>query len=240
MENRLKGKTALITGASRGIGKTVATTLAAEGMNLVLHATTTEGLRETAEECLRSGAKVSLLACDIADTNAVRNLADEASKAFGSLHVLINNAGYAIRGRHDEIDLKDWDSMLDINLRGLMHLTRHTLPHMERQPWGAVINISSIMGKMTVAGHAGYCATKHGVSGFTSALFEDVRENNIKVCSICPGFVATDMVTGRSGVNTEKMIQPQDIADTVLFVLNFPDSGCPTEIIIRPQKSPYT
>ena len=120
----------------------------------------------------------------------------------------------------------------------MIHLTRHALPHIQKQSAGGIINIASVAGKMTHKKGGIYTATKHGVIGFTGSLYEDVRELNIKVCAICPGFVNTDMVRNTK-LDSSKMIQPEDIARTILFVLKFPDTGCPTEITVRPQQSPY-
>ena len=134
--------------------------------------------------------------------------------------------------------MQAWDRVIDINLRSLIHLTRHALPEIEKGPRGAIINIASISARMSHGGAGIYCATKHGVLGFAGSVFEDVRERGVKVSTICPGFVNTDMVSARDLV-LEKTIQPEDIARTVLFVLTFPDTGCPTEIVVRPQRSPY-
>jgi 3-oxoacyl-[acyl-carrier protein] reductase len=101
-----------------------------------------------------------------------------------------------------------------------------------------VIHIASIVSRMSFAGGGAYCASKHAVLGYSNALFEDVREAGVKVCAIQPGYVSTDMVAGR-GLAMEKMIQPEDIAKTVTFVATYPDTGCPVEIIVRPQRAPF-
>ncbi len=127
---------------------------------------------------------------------------------------------------------------MDVNVNGLMYVTRHTLPHLVRGGRGAVIQIASVAGRGSFAGGGAYCASKHAVIGYSQSVFEDVREAGVKVTVICPGFVNTDMVDGR-GLIMERMIQPADIARAALFVARFPGTGCPTEIVIRPQRTPY-
>jgi NADP-dependent 3-hydroxy acid dehydrogenase YdfG len=126
-----------------------------------------------------------------------------------------------------------------VNIKALMHLTRHALPHLMRQPRSAVVNISSIAGKMGFAGGGAYCASKHAVMGFSEAVFEDVREHGVKVCAICPGYVRTELISARGGLDAAKMLQPEDVADAVLYVARCADTACPTEIVLRPQRTPY-
>jgi NADP-dependent 3-hydroxy acid dehydrogenase YdfG len=234
----LKDQVALITGASRGIGKAVALSLAKAGVGVALVSRNAEALEETAQACRESGNPTLVLPCDLEDTASIQQLVSETTAKLGGLNILINNAGVNAGGAADNGDLETWDLAIDINLRALMHLTRHALPEIEKASWGAVINVASMAGRRPFGGASAYCATKHGVVGFTHALFEDVRERNIKVCAVCPGFVATEM-TSELGLSSEKMIQPDDVAKAVEFVLSYPDTGCPIEIQIMPQRSPY-
>ncbi|MEC9071113.1 MAG: SDR family NAD(P)-dependent oxidoreductase, partial [Myxococcota bacterium] len=148
-------------------------------------------------------------------------------------------AGIYASGLAHEADMDAFDQVIDVKVKALMRLTRLSLPHLLEASPAAVINVASVAGKMTFRGGGAYCASKHAVMGFTGSVFEDVREQGVKVCAICPGFVNTSMVAGR-GLDMDKMIQPDDIADAVAFVASFPDTGCPTEIVIRPQRNPYT
>ena len=238
MPNVLKDKVALITGASRGIGKTIAVWLAKEGASVALVSRNAKALEETARACREFGNPTLALACDLANTKSIQQLVSQTSAKLGGLNILINNAGVTGPGAADSGDLDVWDLAIDINLRSLLHLTRHALPEIEKASWGAVINIASMAGRRPFGGSGAYCAAKHGVVGFTHALFEDVREKNIKVCAICPGFVATEMTDGM-GLSVQKMIQPGDVALAVEFVLTHPDTACPIEIQIMPQRSPY-
>jgi NADP-dependent 3-hydroxy acid dehydrogenase YdfG len=238
MPRALKDQVALITGASRGIGKAIALSLAKAGAGVALVSRNAEALEETAQACREFGNRTFTLPCDLEDTGSIQKLVSDTTAELGGLNILVNNAGVYGGGAADSADLESWDLAIDINLRAMMHLTRHALPEIEKASWGAVINVASMAGRRPFAGASAYCATKHGVVGFTHALFEDVRERNIKVCAVCPGFVATDMVSG-SGLSVEKMIQPDDIAKAVEFVLTYPDNSCPIEIQIMPQRSPY-
>ena len=158
---------------------------------------------------------------------------------LGALHILVNNAGIYAKGLAQSADMDTFERVIDVNVKALMNLTRLALPHiLESQGHRAVIHIASIVSRMSFAEGGAYCASKHAVLGYSNSLFEDVREAGVKVCAIQPGFVATDMVAGH-GLDMDKMIQPQDIAKTVRFVATYPDTGCPVEIIVRPQRSPY-
>lgn len=224
-------KAAIVTGASRGIGRSIVVRLAQTGYKVALLARDKKGLEETARQC-GSGSETLIVPCDLSNPTEWKPAVDRVIEKWGAINVLVNNAGI-----HESADPESWDKTLDVNLRATMGLTRLALPYLEKAGSGAVINIASIAGLMGVAGSAAYCASKHGVMGFTRALFEDVREKNIKVSAICPGFVATDL-TESPKLDSKKMIQPEDVAETVLFVINFPSTGCPTEIVLRPQHSP--
>ena len=239
MPRVLNDQVALISGASRGIGRAIATRLAKHGVGVALVSRNVEALEETARACGEFGNPVLTLPCDLENTESIQQLVSQATAKLGGLNILINNAGVTGPGSADSGDLEAWDLAIDINLRALMHLTRRALPEIEKASWGAVINIASMAGRRPFGGMGAYSATKHGVVGFTHAMFEDVRERNIKVCALCPGFVATGM-TSQMGLSVEKMIQPDDVALAVEFVLTYPDTGCPIEIQIMPQRSPYS
>ncbi len=235
----LKNQVALITGASRGIGRAIANVLAREGMHLALVARTESALKEVEQECSEQGVKVISLACHLEQPETWKWVIEQTWRRLGGLHSLINNAGVFLDHKSiEEADLSAWEFTLDVNLRAVMGLCKYALPYLGRHESGSIINIASISGKMASSGHASYCASKFGLVGFSSALFEDVREKKIKVCTICPGYVATEMVDDEPELIRSKMIQPEDVAQAVRFVLAFPKTSCPTEIIIRPQQSP--
>ncbi|HET6346019.1 MAG TPA: SDR family oxidoreductase [Myxococcota bacterium] len=229
---------AIVTGASRGIGRSIALALAREGARLALVARDAGALREVAQACKKAGGEAVPVARDLSDPNAADGVVREALSALGGLDGLINNAGLYGGGAVGEGDLAAWDAVLQVNLAAVVHLTHHAMPSLRQRRNGAIITTASVSSKLTHGGGAIYCASKHGVLGFSNSLFEDVREAGIKVCAICPGYVNTDMAAD-SGIVPERAIQPEDVADTVLYVLSCRGTVCPTEIVLRPQRSPY-
>lgn len=238
MTRDLNGRVALITGAGGGIGRAVAIELAAAGCEVALIGRNVENLEATAAECAAFVERVMLYCVDINDHEALEAVVEDLIEDCGSIDILVNNAG--LRGPTDvERSLEEDMLTVHTNLNSLMALTHLCAPYL-RQGEGprAVINIASVLGKIGLGGSAAYCASKHGVVGYTAALFEDLRGAGVKVSAICPGFVNTEMVAGR-GLAGERMIQPEDVALAVRFVAEFPATGCPTEIVLQPQLSPY-
>ena len=239
MSSPLVDHVAMISGASRGIGRAVALDLARAGADLTLLARSEEALAETATLCREAGARVLAIPTDVTDRAALERAVAKIVDELGGLNLLVNNAGIYAKSPAQSADISAFERVIDVNVKGLMNLTRLALPHiLAAQGQRAVIHIASIVSRMSFPEGGAYCASKHAVLGYSNALFEDVREAGVKVCAIQPGFVATDMVAGH-GLAMEKMIQPDDIAKTVRFVATYPDTGCPVEIIVRPQRSPY-
>lgn len=233
----LNGQVALVTGASRGIGLAIARSLLEEGMKVALVASNQGRLDQAAEGLSRHKANFKTFVADLSRPQELGDLVGSVVGHFGKLDVLINNAGVFTRVAASDYKFEDIDNVLNVNLRSLIYLTRHSLPHIEKSGNGAVINLSSVSGRETHPDGGLYCASKHGVMGFTGSLFEDVREKNIKVSVVCPGFVNTEMVESFN-LESAKAIQPDDIAYSVLFILKMPLTACPTEIVVRPQRSP--
>ncbi len=230
----LQGKSALITGASRGIGAAVAEYLASQGMALALSARDAGALEAVCTRCEAAGGRAIALPGDMTDLAYVRGLPQAAAQALGRLDVLINNAGLLDFSSMETADLELWDRILDVNFRSWIHLTHHALPLLTQHEESAVVNLCSVAGRMTFAGGGIYSGTKHAVHGWSQSLFDDVRAKGVKVCTLYPGFVNTDMAGFVDGDHA-KMIQPADIARTIAFALGFPANACPTEIVIRPQ-----
>jgi NADP-dependent 3-hydroxy acid dehydrogenase YdfG len=173
---------------------------------------------------------------DNSSTATIEGAVHQAIEALDGLNYLINCAGAYERSKADEGDLEAWDQVLDVNLRGTYHLARHALPEINKSSGGAIIKIGSIPSSYSGAG--AFLATSRGLDGYADALFDDVREYGTKVCTIRPGFVNTPMATSNR-LDPARMVQPEDVARTVLFVLTMPQTACPTEITLRPQRSPY-
>jgi NADP-dependent 3-hydroxy acid dehydrogenase YdfG len=239
METSLAGRKALVVGAYGGMGRAVAVGLAREGVVCALMGRNQERLTETAKTCAEVGTQAIPIVCDIAQTATIEDAVHQAIQALNGLNYLINCAGVYERSKADDGDMETWDQILDVNLRGTYHLARHALPEINKSPGGAIIKIGSY--PSSYSGAAAFLATTRGLDGYADALFEDVREHGTKVCTIRPGFVNTDMAVAAASdrVNSALLIQPDDIAQTVLFVLTMPETTCPTEITLRPQRSPY-
>lgn len=239
MLSNLKGHAALVTGGSSGIGRAIAVRLAREGADVCVTARRKEVLDDVVKECEALGVRALAVVADAADNAQLTSAADQAFEAFGKLSILVNNAGLSVQtGDSPEQVAK----ATQVNLIGLMVLSQHCIQYLSKCDRGALIQIGSVAGKKSFPGSLPYCATKWGVVGFSAGLFElpELRENGIKVCTINPGYVNTPMVQKASGLDFEKMIQPEDIAEMVAFIAKFPDNACPTEMTVMPQRSPYT
>lgn len=235
----LKDKVALITGASSGIGKAIALSLAKEGVSCSLAARREEALKDTSKEIEKLGSKALIVPTDVTQEKDLKNLVKKTVFDLGRIDFLINNAGIYFRSTVEELEKDQLDKLLATNLVAPMILTKLALPHLKKTPGSAVINLASVAGKTGFGGLSAYCASKFGLRGFSEALFDEVREFGVKVCVLCPGFIKTPMVTGSKGLDDEKMIPVEEVAQTVLNVLQLSDKTCPTEIVMRPQYSPY-
>ena len=228
---------ALISGASRGIGQAIAERLAQLGIAVFLMGRDGEALRTVAERCVDLGGQAQWLAGDLLDRTYVDEAISLASDAFGSIDVLINNAGTTSNSQVQSVDLDTWRSVFDLNFDTVVYLCRQLLPSMIENQRGAVINLSSISGRTTAGNNALYSSSKHALNGFSGCLYEDVRDYGIKVSAIMPGFVETDL-TARLNRASENMLMPSDVAHAVEFVLGASARCCPTEIVLRPQLRP--
>jgi NAD(P)-dependent dehydrogenase (short-subunit alcohol dehydrogenase family) len=235
----LTGKVALVTGAGRGIGRAVALLLAGSGCRVVLAARSREQLEEVESAIRHTNGDGYCLPADLTRDDEIARLLDSAREKWGGVDILINNAGWGKRAPVARAKIEDWDQTLRLNLRAPMLLTHLLVPHMISKGEGAVINIGSVSGKSGEANGAAYSASKFGLIGFTQSLYEEVREYGIKVAVILPGFVDTPLVPPNRQLDRSKMIRPEDIAHTVHFVLTSPETCCPVEITVRPQRSPY-
>ena len=235
----LERKVAIVTGAGRGIGKAVSVALAKAGCRVVLAARTREQIEAVEKEILSQGGDALALPTDLTADEDIQRLVEATQTKWGAADILINNAGWGKRVPVVSAKLTDWDQTFRLNLRAPMVLAKALLPNMIAKREGAVINIGSVSGKTGEANGAAYSASKFGLIGFTQSLYEEVREHGIKVAVILPGFVDTPLIPPNRQLDRSKMIQADDIAQTVLFVLTSPATSCPVEITVRPQRTPY-
>ncbi len=236
MGEPLKGKAAIVTGASKGIGKAIALTLSKAGVRVVLAARHEKDLAAVEAEIRSSGGTSISVPTDVADEPQVLKLAKRTIEEYGAIDILINNAGYGIFSKVLDTDTRDYDGMMSVNLRGVFLACKAVLPSMIEHKSGEIINIASLAGRNSFVGGATYSATKWGLIGFSRSLMLEVRDHNIRVVSICPGSVNTNF--SNHSKDSEKIIQPQDVADTVLFALTMPARSNVSEIDIRPTINP--
>jgi 3-oxoacyl-[acyl-carrier protein] reductase len=235
----LEGKVALVTGAGRGIGKAVALSLARSGCRIVLASRTRDQIEQVKSDIRAQGGQALSIATDLTKDDEIQRLIEESQAAWQRVDFLINNAGWGKRAPVIRARVEDWDQTFRLNLRAPMMLAKMLLPAMIARGEGAVINIGSVSGKTGEANGAAYSASKFGLIGFTQSLYEEVREYGIKVSVILPGFVNTPLIPETRQLDRGKMIQADDIALAVQYILTSPGTSCPVEITIRPQKSPY-
>lgn len=222
MAKKLTGKTALITGASAGIGWYTALALAEEGANLVLTARRKGRLDELVKLCKQEGAAgVSIVIGDAREEQVAKSSVATALKEYGTLDILINNVGMGIYKDLAETSLEDYTTMVDTNIRTTFLFSRHAVPHMIKRGQGTILMISSMAGVYGFAGEAVYCSTKFAQVGFAQALDRELRPKGIKVGVICPGGVKTEFAigTGRTveGVAASDMLEPEDVAQAILL-----------------------
>jgi NAD(P)-dependent dehydrogenase (short-subunit alcohol dehydrogenase family) len=212
----LAGGTAVVTGASRGIGRAIALRLAEAGAEVALWARDADALQRLADEITALGGRALPMVCDVTDSAVIDSTAEAVRRALAPVKVVVNNAGAVLRKPTLAISDSEWRRVIAVNLDGTFHVTRAFLPDLTRSG-GRIINISSIAGREGTAMLAAYCAAKHAVIGFTRALAEELRTAKVSVNAICPGSVDTVMLReGMPGASPD--MSPDDIARTALFL----------------------
>lgn len=212
----LATKNAVVTGASRGIGRATAIALAGDGAAVALLARSSEALAEVAHAIEAAGGRAVAITCDVASSESVRAAADAVHQSLGAVDVLVNNAGTVLRKSLAETSDDEWRDQLAVNLDGPFYAIRAFASDLISRR-GRIINIASIAGRQGTPMLSGYCASKHALVGLTRALAEELREHGVAVNAVCPGSVDTDML--RRGLpGAEPDMTPDDIAATVLFL----------------------
>ena len=234
----IEGETAVVTGASKGIGFAIAESLARNGANVFICARDKAELRRAVDDLSKFG-RVEGEICDVRSEDQVRMLIDECERVFGGLDILVNNAGMGIFGKTvEEISLDEFRQTLETNLFGVFYACHYAIPMMRRRGGGYIINISSLAGQNPHPKMAAYNASKFGLNGFTEAMMQEVRQDNIKVSYICPGSVNTYFGGDSPSPEQAWQLQPADIAQVVLDLLNMDPRALPSKVEIRPSKPP--
>lgn len=217
----LKGKTAIITGAGKGIGRATALALAEEGVSLGLVARTKEDLLAVADEVKNTGVQVSIATADVASNEQVEAAIEQLMDELGSVDMLINNAGIAKFGGFLELDVEEWERIIQVNLLGMYYVTRAVLPKMMEQQSGDIINISSTAGEKGGPMTSAYSASKFGVLGLTESLAMEARKYNIRVSALTPSTVVTDLAIEQGLVTGDEtnVLQAEDMAELMVAQL---------------------
>ena len=244
MSGKLSGKTALITGASAGIGWASALALAAEGANLALTARRQARLAELESAVEKAGGKAVSLTGDAKEEDSARRAVDLAISTFGSLDILINNVGVGNYKNLIDTSAEEYDEMMDSNMRSTFLFTRHAVPVMIKRGSGTILIISSMAGLYGFGGEAVYCATKFAQVGFAQALDKELRPYGIKVGAICPGGVKTEFALGKGrteqSVAASGMLDPEDVAGVVLMACTQSPRSRIIEVQMRTMEEPLT
>ncbi len=223
MANRI----AFVTGASRGIGRACALALSAGGAKVVLAARQLDRLEQVAAEIRAAGGEAFVVLIDLASQDSIKEAFSKASKEFGRVDILINNAGLTRDGLAMRMKRDDWDAVLQTNLSGAFFCIQQVLPQMVRERWGRIVNITSVVGESGNAGQVNYAASKAGLIGLTKSLAQELASRNITVNAVAPGFVETDMTASLSdelkakiteSVPLKRIGRPEDIAAAVTFL----------------------
>ncbi|MCG2678101.1 SDR family oxidoreductase [bacterium] len=242
---QLRGKNAIITGASKGIGKAIARRLAQNGINIVLAARTKSTLDEAVEELKKEGVKVFGIPCDVSRLTDLENLVKVSLEKLGKIDILINNAGVSSQYPFERQPLEDIERLAHINYLGYVRLTRLVIPHMIENKSGAIINMvsGSVLVEPVPRSFLVYSSLKVGLRAFSKGLFWEMRDHGIKVTAIMPGVTDTDLTGKLSEITEEqkeRLISTQSIEEAVMFALTVPQNVCPLELAVINQRTPWT
>jgi 3-oxoacyl-[acyl-carrier protein] reductase len=217
----LKGKSALITGAGRGIGRATAIALAKEGVNIGLVGLTMENLEKVSEELSQYDVQISAATADVSDLESVTHAVEHIKSDLGNIDILINNAGTAKFGGFLDLEPEEWEKIIRVNLMGVYNATRAVLPEMIERKTGDIINVSSTAGQKGAPVTSAYSASKFGVLGLTESLMQEVRKHNIRVTALTPSTVVTDLAQENNLLSgsTENVMQPEDLAELIVSTL---------------------
>jgi len=234
----LAGKTAIVTGGTRGIGRAIAERLLREGASVAICGRTRESVDRAVESLRVTGGKIFGCPADVTNPEDVRTSFRVADEAFGGLDILVNNAGAGVFRKVAEMTAEDWRRNIELNLNAPFYCSHEALARFLKRGGGFIINISSLAGKNAFSGGAGYNASKSGLNAFSEAMMLDHRHDNIRVSYIMPGSVATEFSgspTDRTG-DTGWMIAPEDVAEAVALVLRMPPRTTVSRIEMRPAR----
>jgi 3-oxoacyl-[acyl-carrier protein] reductase len=226
----LSGRIAVVTGGSRGIGKAIALELAENGANVVInYSKDSKGAQEVAENIRNKGIDCLTIKANVSSASEVENMVETIIERYGRIDILVNNAGITRDSLLARMKEKDWDDVIDINLKGVYNCTKSVVKIMMKQRWGRVVNISSVVGITGNPGQTNYSAAKAGIIGFTKSCARELASRGITVNAVAPGFIRTDMTDKlrneikkelESKIPVGRLGKPEDVAHTVLFLVS--------------------
>ena len=234
----LKGKIAVVTGGSRGIGLAIVKRLLAAGVQTATCARSADSLSAAKESRGDNGDALLLASCDVGRLEDVESFFAAVESRWGGVDFLVNNAGVGRFGRVDEISPEDWRAVIDTNLSGPFYCVRSAVPLMKKRGGGFVLNIGSLAGRNPFAGGAAYNASKFGLNGFSEAIMQDLRRDGIRVSQIMPGSVQTEFRPGGGDGSANWKLSPEQIADTALHLMTMPARNLASRIEMRPSIPP--
>ena len=234
MEKRLKGKVTIVTGASRGIGRAICLAFAKEAATIVLTARAMDKLKETAEQVTDAGGIAHIVPAELTVEQSIKNLVRATGENFGRLDILVNNAGITHSAKLEDTLTEDYDRCMSINARAPFILCREALPLLKKADSAYIINIASVVGVKAYALQSAYTSSKHALRGMTMALAEELKGSNIRVHLLCPGGVDTELVTKvRPDIKKQDLMQPEEIAELVLYLVTHKGNAVIDELHIR-------
>lgn len=220
----LKGKNAIITGGGRGLGKATALAFAKDGINVAVTGRNEARLKQTVEELTALGVKATYAQFDVVDKEAVQSEIAKVIAFLGGIDILVNNAGISEFGKFVDMPAARWEEILLTNVMGVYNVTREVLPHLIDKNEGDIFNVASTAGLNGNASTSAYSASKFAVIGLSESLMKEVRKNNIRVCTLTPSTIASDMSIelGLTDGNPDHILQPEDFAELIVSALKLP------------------
>jgi NAD(P)-dependent dehydrogenase (short-subunit alcohol dehydrogenase family) len=234
MSKQLASKVAIVTGASRGIGRAISIALAKEAATVVLAARSVEKLQQTADKIAETGGNAEIIVTELTEEESIKNLVKITNEKFNRLDILVNNAGVTHSAKLENTATKDWQRCMNINARAPFILCREALPLLKKSQSASIINIASVVGVKGYPLQSAYTSSKHALRGMTISLAEELKGSNIRVHLLCPGGVDTDMVSSvRPDIPKNELIQPEEIAELVLYLVTHKGNAVIDEMHIR-------
>jgi 3-oxoacyl-[acyl-carrier protein] reductase len=241
MPTDLAGKTALVTGATRGIGAAVCEALAESGVNLAITGRDENALSAREAELLKTGIRVLSIPADLIDPLSPERIVSQTAEHFGSLDILVNNAGIGRAGSWADLTTLEWDLHMTVNARAPFFLCQQAILHLLKSDNPRIVNIASVTASKSYPGQAVYSASKHALLGWTKSLAKELHDTPIRIHTISPGGVATDMIRiVRPDIDTSEMIEPREIAELLIFLITRSGKGMIDDVGVRREsKTPW-